>query len=470
MDILIVTVTLALFAWIGFRVRHRDEDLDDYITARGTQTAVPLGLSFFASGMGAWILFAPPEVGAFVGIVSVLGYALGAAGPFLAFALLGRRIRRVIPSGHSLTEFVRLRFGPTFRAAVFAISIMYMFFFVTAELSAVSAVGAITTGLDARLTIVAVAAVTLAYTAYGGLRASLATDRLQAWLVVALLAIGAAGLLLRLDTSGADVSGSGLLSVGRVGVESAITLIIAVTAANLFHQGYWQRVWAASDQRSLVRGAGIGIALTAPVVAFVGILGILAASAGLPLGDPPAPFFALAAGASAWIGYVVLGLGVALVASSLDTLENAIAALAVSERPGMRVDTARLLTIVLVVPAVLVALQGYSVLRLFLVADLLCAATVVPMLLGLWSRATTAGALAGTVAGLLGTVVPSWIASGSLGTAVHLATFPGAVPTLPPFAWALGASTVVAVVVSLATTTSVDLARLDEEVPALTSG
>lgn len=467
MDILIVVVTLTLFAWVGFRAPRGDEDLDGYVTARGTQSSWALGLSFFASGMGAWILFAPPEVGAFVGAVAVGGYALGAAGPFVAFAVLGRRIRRVIPSGHSLTEFVRLRFGRTFRAYVFLISLLYMFFFVTAELSAVGAVGAITTGLDPSLSIVAVAAVTLAYTAYGGLRASLATDRWQAWLVVILLTIGAVAVVVRLDSPVEALSTSGLLSIGRGGIESAITLVIAVTAANLFHQGYWQRLWAATGHRSLVRGAGIGIAMTAPVVAVVGVLGILAAGAGLELGDPPAPFFALAA-ASSWLGYVVLALGVALVASSLDTLENAIAALTVSERPAMRIETARVLTVVLVVPAVLLALQGYSVLRLFLIADLVCAATVVPVLLGLWRRATTAGALTGAVAGLSATFVPTWIASGSLSTAVRLATFPEAVPTLPPFAWSLVVSGVVAVVVSLATDTTVDLETLDEQVPTLT--
>lgn len=465
--LIVLTVVLAAFAWVGFRVREDRSDLDDYVTARSSQRPFVLGLSFFASGMGAWILFAPPEVGAFVGVVAVLGYALAAAGPFVAFAVIGRRIREVVPRGHSLTEFVRIRFGRTFRSYVLAISVLYMFFFLAAELSAVGAVGAITTDLDARITITAVAAVTLAYTAYGGLRASLATDRWQAWLVLTLVAIAAVAGIVALDAPGAALTGSGLLAVDRIGIEAAFALIIAVTTANLFHQGYWQRLWAAIDRPAVTRGATIGVVLTLPVVALVGLVGIVAAGAGLELGDPPAPLFALTAQLAPWVAVVVLALGIALVCSSVDTLENGLASLVVSERPATSVTGARVATVVVVVPALIVALQGYSVLRLFLIADLFCAATVVPALLGLWRRATTPAVLAGSVAGLAATVMPGWVTTGSPAEGALLATFPDAVPTLSPFAAAVIVSTVVAVVLSLLSRQEAELAELDDRVPEL---
>jgi len=47
------------------------------------------------------------------------------------------------------------------------------------------------------------------------------------------------------------------------------------------------------------------------------------------------------------------------------------------------------------------SLKDVSVLTWFLIADLLCAATVVPILLGIWKRAHPVGALAGCVSGLL---------------------------------------------------------------------
>ncbi|MGD9891234.1 MAG: sodium:solute symporter, partial [Dehalococcoidia bacterium] len=239
--------------------------------------------------------------------------------------------------------------------------------------------------------------------------------------------------------------------------------------ANIYHQGYWQRVWAARDTRALWGGAWLGSAMIIPVLLVVGILGLLAAGAGLDLGTPPAPFFALLTGLPLWISAAVLVLGVALVASSVDTLENAMAALVVVERPSLSLIGARVVTVVLMVPAVIVAWQGYSVLRLFLIADLLCASAVVPALFSLWRRATAAGALTGALAGLIGAVVPGIVSTGSLVDGIELATFPGATPTLPPFLGALIASTVVAVVVSLAGRSETDLDAVGEQLPMLSA-
>ena len=447
--LLTVAIALAAFSWVGFRARRGPGGVEDYMVARNSQSAGTLGASFLASGLGAWVLFAPPEVGAFVGLAGVVGYALGAGGPILVLAALGPRLRRMAPAGHSLTEFVRVRYGRTFHMYVVGISVMYMWMFVTAELTAVGAVTAILSGLDPRIPIVAVAAATLAYTAYGGLRASLRTDRWQAGLVVVLVAVGVVYALMALPDASGAFAESGNLTIDRVGIEAGITLVIAVTAANMFHQGYWQRVWAARDDAALRRGGTIGGLASVPVTLAVGLLGIAAAGAGVALGEPPAPFFALFAGASGWLLVAILLLAVSLVASSVDTLENGLAALVVVERPSLSLGAARAVTVLLLLPAVVVAVQGHSVLRLLLIADLLAATAVVPAMMGLWRRATPAGALAGSVAGLVGAVAPGAVATGSVAEAVRLATFPDALPTLGPFLGALLASTVVAVGVSL---------------------
>ncbi|CAN5202712.1 hypothetical protein BH20ACT9_BH20ACT9_14740 [soil metagenome] len=464
-----LAAALVLFAWVGVRAARHRGDLEDYLVARDSQGAGVLGLSFLASGLGAWILFAPPEVGAVVGLDGVVGYALAAAVPFAALALFGRRLRRVLPAGHTLTEFVRLRFGRTFHVYVVGVSIAYMLVFVTAELTAVGGITATLSGLDPRVGVTSVAAVTLAYTAYGGLRASLRTDWWQGWLLLGLLAVAVAALVAGVAAPARALTRTGLLAVDRVGVESGVTLVLAVTAANLFHQGYWQRVWAARDARSLARGAGLAAAGCVPVVALVGGIGILAVGSGVALGDPPVPFFALLAGLPAWVGLVVLVLAVSLVASSVDTLESGLAALVAVERPAMSLGAARLVTVAMVAPTVVAALQGYSVLRQLLIADLLCATAVVPALLGLWRRATPAGALAGALAGLAGAVAPGIVATGSIAEGVLGATFPDAVPTLPPFLGAVAASTAVAVAVSLTGRRRTDLATINERVPRLSA-
>lgn len=442
-----LTAALLVFTWLGLRARLADGGLDDYVTARNTQGARALGLSFLASGMGGWILFAPPEVGALVGPLALAGYAIGAALPFIVFAYCGPAIRRRLPEGRSIGEFAQACYGRGVRHYVSLISVLYMLCFLTAELTAIGAITSLLSGINGNLVVLGVALTTLIYTAWGGLRASIVTDQWQAFLLIGLLAIvGFVGFgqLPELSTARLpEVPATSALSV-------ALTLIIAVTAANLFHQGYWQRLWSARDTGSLSRGAALGGLITIIVVAVVGGLGILASLSGADLGSPPIPFFALLGEAPAWLTLPALVLAITLVASSVDTLQNALASLAVTEKRGLSITSARWITVALMVPVVLVALQGISVLRLFLIADLLCATAVLPVLMGLWSRMTTTAAIFGGLAGLLGAVLPGWITGGSLVAGLEAASFPGSIPTLMPFVGALAGSGLVCLVITLA--------------------
>lgn len=442
-----LAATLLGFVCIGLYARAPSAGVDDYVTARNSQGALALGLSFLASGMGGWVLFAPPEVGVGMGWIAVAGYAVGSALPFVVFALFGTRLRRLMPQGRSIAEFMRWRYGAGMERWVLALSVLYMLCFVTAELTAAGAIVSLLTEVDGRLVIVGVALATLIYTAWGGLRASMVTDRWQAWLLLALLAVVCVAVAPMLQQPGRSWQLPQAPVVNPWGV--ALTLVIAVTASNLFHQGYWQRMWSARSGQALRAGAAVGAAATLLMVLLVGGFGVLAAAAGLDVGRPPLPFFALLHALPSWLALPAVLLGITLVASSVDTLENALASLAVAQRPSLSLAHARWITVLLMVPAILVALQGLSVLRLFLVADLLCATAVVPLLMGLSPRTTRTAALASAGAGILGALLPGWLATGSARAALLAASFPGAVPTLAPFAGALAASALVGVAFTL---------------------
>ncbi|AOY87361.1 sodium:solute symporter [Marinobacter salinus] len=441
----VLAAALLAFTWLGLRARLADGGLDDYVTARNTQGARALGLSFLASGMGGWILFAPPEVGAMVGPMALAGYAVGAALPFLVFAFCGPAIRRLLPEGRSIGEFAQICYGRGVRHYVSLISVLYMLCFLTAELTAIGAITSMLSDINGSLVVLGVAITTLVYTAWGGLRASIVTDQWQAFLLIGLLAIvGFVGMQQLPDMTTArlpDVPTASALSV-------ALTLVIAVTAANLFHQGYWQRLWSARDPETLSRGAVFGGIITVLVVAVVGGLGIMAALSGADLGSPPIPFFAMLSNAPAWLTIPTLILAITLVASSVDTLQNALASLVVTEKRDLSINSARWITVALMIPVVLVALQGISVLRLFLIADLLCATAVIPVLLGLWRKMTTTAAILGGLAGLTGAILPGWISGGSLIAGLEAASFPGSIPTLMPFVGALVGSGLVSVIIA----------------------
>jgi Na+/proline symporter len=441
-----LAAALAFFIWVALRDRSRVENLDDYLTARGSQGALTLGLSFLASGLGGWVLFVPPEIGAFVGPVAVVGYALAAALPFWVLAACGPAIRRRMPQGRTIAEYAQERFGRGMRLWVTALSVLYMLCFITAELTAIGSITAMLSELPGSAVIVAVSVTTLIYTTWGGLRASLVTDKWQAWLLLLLLAVVVVVVLAHLPAGGTPLAWPTAPLEASLSV--ALTLVIAVTAANMFHQGYWQRLWSARDDSELRRGAGLGGLLTVPVMLIMGALGMLSMALGKSPGSPPIPFFALLSDAPSWLALPVLILAVALVASSVDTLQSGIASLVVTARPNVTLTSARWVTVLLMVPVVLVSLQGLSVLRLFLIADLLCATAVVPVMLGLWQRMTPRAAVVGSVAGLVGAVLPGWISSGSVTAGLLAASFPTGIPTLAPFLGALVASSAASIVLA----------------------
>jgi hypothetical protein len=184
---------------------------------------------------------------------------------------------------------------------------------------------------------------------------------------------------------------------------------IAITAANLFHQGYWQRSWSAEDSRVLTRAGLWGGALSTLLLLPVGATGMIAAGIARHDGTelPVLPFFALLDGLPDVIILLVAVMAVALVASSVDTLQSALAASMAQDLTdrNLSLSAAKVVTVLLTVPAALIALKGYDVLRLFLIADLVAAATVVPVFLGLRRPMASASVIVGSLAGLLAVFV-----------------------------------------------------------------
>jgi Na+/proline symporter len=196
---LLLVAVAALIAVAGvIYSRGRPISLEDYISSRGTLGSMMAAVTLVASGMGAWILFGPAEAATWGGILAVAGCGLGAAAPFLALIVLGRRLRRLIPQGHTLTEFVWHRYGRGMYAFTLLVMVFYMFIFLVAEVTGMALLVSLVADVPLWVTALIVMVATLAYTAYGGLRASIFTDSIQSLLIlpflVLLVVLGAVAL------------------------------------------------------------------------------------------------------------------------------------------------------------------------------------------------------------------------------------------------------------------------------------
>ena len=417
--------SLAFFAWLGSRESgSKLLDTDEYLSARGSQNWLMIGLSLFASGMGIWLLFGPSEVGYFGGFYEVFGYALSSATPFLLLAYLGPIIRDLTPKGITLADFVRQKMGRPMQIYVGIISILYMFTFMFAEYIAIGRAVNFLSGIDFLVPIVYVAIVTTFYTVIGGLPVSIKTDRIQSffiiWLVVCVVFfIINEGFGNTLDDAKA-YNPEDDWSIGSISdystFEAGLALVLAITAAEMFSQGNWQRTWASENNEALRKGAFLASGLCFIAVLIFGFLGTVAAGRGA-LSNPSIAFFELIKDYNEIVLAMFLVLGIALVCSSIDTLQNAIVAVVSRDLTDSNMDISQARYAVILVAPIAIFLAWYyaddalSVFRIFLVADLFAAATVLPVFLSLSDRITANGGLVGAIFGLISVVIYGTITS-----------------------------------------------------------
>ena len=413
------------FGAIGyFYSRGKVHSLQDYVVARNSINFSLTTATFIATGMGAWILFAPIETTINFGLVALIGYAIGGASPLVAFWFLGSKMRQVMPQGNTLAEFIRLRFGGISHVVILVVMVFYMFIFLTAELTAIGqTVRLITSDIPMWLLAAIIGFATTAYTSYGGLRASIFTDGIQFIIMIPVLIIIFAVALSQFGGFAEISTQLGLRAQDKLditnqpGTETGIALIIAVLAANLFHQGYWQRIFSARNTPVLKKSLAISSMIIVPMILITGFFGLIALSVShTSSGYPGIPAIAL-------FEVVARGLPdyIALVMSSIDSLLNGIVSLAVASVSPKQSNTttllrrSRLLTIATVIPAILIASQELSVLYMFFIADLVAAGFIVPVFIGLYSSRTkgwmvvTAGFI-GILISLLFFPNPDWSA------------------------------------------------------------
>lgn len=404
--LLIMTFSVMVFAGIGvIYSKGKIMVTDDFLTARGSIDTKMLSASLMASFLGVFLLFTPPEAGVFGGITAVIGYGLGVVSLFIAFNILSPRIRDYMPTGSTLSDYVGKRYGSKMYGFTSILSIFYMLVHLVAELTAIALVANLIADIPMIYTALLVALGTMIYTAYGGLRASIFTDMLQMVLVLILLVAISLGISyygggITNIFNKISIEAPQLLSFRNWGgIQYGLTLWIAVFAANFFHQGYWQRVYGAKNNKTMKKSLTIALALTFPIMIIMGIIGI--ASVGMGTADNPSiALFSLAFSMfpqGLIISLFVLAL--VLVMSTVDTLLNGIVATFTidSRRIFKRINdatllkAARLMTIIVIIPIALIAAKGYSVLYLFFIADLVCAGVFFPIFYGLFSDECTEG-------------------------------------------------------------------------------
>lgn len=114
--------------------------------------------------MGSGILFAYPQLATIAGLQGVIVYALSSSLPLLIFSTLGPIIRRKCPEGFVLTEWTRQRYGIVAALWLSLCTLVTLFLYMVAELSAIGQVVNALTGLDGLPVILVQCVITTIYT------------------------------------------------------------------------------------------------------------------------------------------------------------------------------------------------------------------------------------------------------------------------------------------------------------------
>ena len=230
-------------------------------------------------------------------------------------------------------------------------------------------------------------------------------------MVVGLIAIAtiAIGVETKIDTS--LIEPSGLTKPTLLGWQLLYILPIAILTNDFFLSSFWLRTFASKSDRDLWIGISIAVVAILFIVTLVGSTGLVAVWAGLvPGADPELPvdgavaFFALLEQLPSWVVGFVLVMSVTLSTAAFDSLQSAMVSSASNDlfRNRLNVWWIRLGVVLIIIPVVVIAIRAPSILQIYLITDLLSAATIPVLVIGLNGNCYWWGGLEVIVGGLGG--------------------------------------------------------------------
>jgi Na+/proline symporter len=398
-SLIIVIVISLIFTLVGLIYSKKYQGINNYLTANRNIGFFSLTSSLVASALGAWILFGPASAATWGGIGAVIGYALGTAFPMIFLVSLGKKIRDEFPKGSTLIEFLRKRFGKSLFKLVLLMTIFYMFVFLCAEVTAVAILINYISGTELWITALIILISTLTYTLYGGLRASIFTDNIQMIVILVLFLISVFYLTSFTDDefsfSFIREKSPHLLSGSYIpNYTAGLTFFIAVAATNLFHQGNWQRIYAAKNNEVLKKSLIVSFIVIIPIILFMGFSGLVAVSVDPKVIPDLGLFSLLLREKTEFLSLIIVILGLSLTISTVDTLVNAISSLIIVDgkatfnfnRKTDYIKISKYFIVILAIVAFVIASMGFSILYLFLLADLFCCAFVMTVFYSFYNK------------------------------------------------------------------------------------
>lgn len=226
----------------------------------------------------------------------------------------------------------------------------------------------------------------------GGFKISFITDNLQGALVLGLIVIATicVGVETKIDRS--LIESSGLTKANLLGWQLLYILPVAILTNDFFLSSFWLRTFASKTDRDLRIGISIAFVAILIILTLVGCAGLVSAWAGTWPGPDNAAgsvaFFLLLEQLPSWVVGIVLVMTVTLSTAAFDSLQSAMVTSASNDlfRNRLNIWFIRGGVVLIIIPVIVLALKAPSILQIFLISDLVSAATIPALIVGLSDR------------------------------------------------------------------------------------
>ena len=419
--VIYLVVYIALVMGIGLYYGRKITSVDTYLIADWNMGIANITTSVIATACGATAFIGFVGLGFVSGVQGIFFWVVPATAFSIVLAVVFGRILRQLKQ-YTLSDAFALRFG---RNAAIIPSVSQIGIYVIPTLAIqYMGMGIIFTtffGTELNTGILLGFAVIFPYTLLGGMPATIITDKVQAVILMS-------GLLL-LFFLGLHYAG-GISTVqqvtpphywnplGEAGAAPFLSLFFTVGPFYMVWQTTWQRIFAAKNEKTAVRGVSGGFLLSGIILCFSFLTGIVARGF-LPHDTPPDLVFTTIISEKfppLFGGFIVIGLAAAIMSGGDSFIMMGSASVArdiyqqfINPRATkmQMLSVSRWSTLFISTTALVVALLGKGIIPVYLlVVKTLGAGLVFPFLaLMFWKGATQKGIIASMVTGVVVTLL-----------------------------------------------------------------
>lgn len=212
-------------------------------------------------------------------------------------------------------------------------------------------------------------------------------------MVIGLIVIATITIGVKVDVDRTLVEGSELLKPTLLGWQLLYILPVAVLTNDFFLASFWLRTFSSRTDKDLRLGTTMATAIILCILTLVGCTGLIAIwSHSLPEDEiaesGSIAFFLLLERLPSWVVGIVLVMVVTLSTAAFDSLQSAMVSAGSNDlfRNRLNIWIIRGIVVLLIFPTVVIALKAPSVLQIFLITDLVSAATIPTLCFGLMDR------------------------------------------------------------------------------------